>query len=193
MSTLEMIALILVLATAYEMLLGYARREIIEVTATRIDGRLGLHVFRRLLALPMDFFERHPTGETARKVSQIFNVRSFFTGKLVSTFLDAFTLIVLLPFLFWISATLAWMVLAASIAVALVVFAFLPAIRRVFARLIEAENLKSAVLVETVHGMRTVKSLAIERCETRSGMRAWPRRGTRVSTRAASRMSRRRS
>jgi ATP-binding cassette, subfamily B, bacterial HlyB/CyaB len=163
MSTLVMISLILVLATAYDTLLGYARREIIEVTATRIDARLGLHVFRRLLALPMDFFERHPTGETARKVGQISNIRNFFTGKLVSTFLDLFTLIVLLPFLFWMSATLAWLVLAASAAVALVVLAFLPAIRRVFARFIKAENRKSAVLVETVYGMRTVKSLAIEK------------------------------
>ena len=69
----------------------------------------------------------------------------------------------LLPFLFWISATLAWMVLAASAVVALVVLAFLPPIRRVFARLIVAENQKGAVLVETVYGMRTVKSLAIEK------------------------------
>jgi len=162
-STLGMISLILILVTAYDTLLGYARREIIEVTATRIDARLGMHVFRRLLALPMDFFERHPTGETARKIGQIFNVRSFFTGKLVSTFLDIFTLIALLPFLFWMSATLAWLVLAASAVVALVVLAFLPAIRRVFARLVTAENRKNSVLVETVYGMRTVKSLAIER------------------------------
>ena len=163
MSTLGMIALILILATAYETLLGYARREIVEVTSTRIDGRLSLHVFRRLLALPIDFFERNPTGETTRKVAQIFNIRSFLTGKLVGTFLDLFTLVVLLPFLFWMSATLAWMVLAASAVVALVVLAFLPAIRRVFARLIIAENQKGAVLVETVYGMRTVKSLAIEK------------------------------
>ena len=148
---------------AYETLLGYARREIVEVTSTRIDARLSLHVFRRLLALPIDFFERNPTGETTRKVAQIFNIRGFLTGKLVGTFLDLFTLVALLPFLFWMSATLAWMVLAASVVVALVVLAFLPAIRRVFARLVTAENQKGAVLVETVYGMRTVKSLAIEK------------------------------
>jgi subfamily B ATP-binding cassette protein HlyB/CyaB len=163
MSTLGMISLILILATAYETLLGYARREIIEVTSTRIDARLALHVFRRLLALPIDFFERNPTGETTRKIAQVSNIRDFFTGKLVGTFLDLFTLVVLLPFLFWMSATLAWMVLAASVAVALVVLALLPAIRRVFARLIAAENRKGAVLVETVYGMRTVKSLAVEK------------------------------
>ncbi|HEY6982416.1 peptidase domain-containing ABC transporter [Reyranella sp.] len=163
MSTLVMISLMLVLSTVYETLLGYARREIVEVTSTRIDARLALHVFRRLLALPVDFFERNPTGETTHKVAQIFRIRDFLTGKLVGTFLDVFTLVALLPFLFWMSATLAWMVLAASTVVALVVMAFLPAIRRVFARLIVAENSKHAVLVETVYGMRTVKSLGIEK------------------------------
>jgi HlyB family type I secretion system ABC transporter len=163
MSTLGMIAMILAIATAYETLLGYARREIVEVMSTRLDARLNLHVFRRLLALPIDFFERTPTGESTHKVSQIFKIRDFLTGKLVNTFLDVFTLVILLPFLFWMSATLAWMVLAASVTVALVVFAFLPAIARVWGRLILAENKKGAVLVESVHGMRTIKSLAIEK------------------------------
>jgi HlyB family type I secretion system ABC transporter len=162
MSTLAMIALILAIIVFYETLLGYARREIVEVMSTRLDARLNLHVFARLLALPIDFFERTPTGETTHRISQVFKIRDFLTGRLVSTFLDVFTLIVLLPFLFWMSSTLAWMVLAASIAVALIIMAFLPAIRRVWAKLIIAETRKGAALVETVQGMRTVKALALE-------------------------------
>jgi HlyB family type I secretion system ABC transporter len=162
MSTLALIGLILALTAGYETLLGYARREIVEVMSTRLDARLNLHVFARLLALPIDFFERTPTGETTHRISQVFKIRDFLTGKLVSTFLDVFTLVVLLPFLFWMSATLAWMVLAASTLVALIITAFLPGIRRVWARLIIAETKKGAVLVETVHGMRTVKALALE-------------------------------
>jgi HlyB family type I secretion system ABC transporter len=162
MSTLALIGLILALTAGYETLLGYARREIVEIMSTRLDARLNLHVFGRLLALPIDFFERTPTGETTHRISQIFKIRDFLTGKLVSTFLDIFTLVVLLPFLFWMSATLAWMVLAASTLVVLIVMSFLPAIRRIWAKLIIAETKKGAVLVETVHGMRTVKALGLE-------------------------------
>jgi ATP-binding cassette, subfamily B, bacterial HlyB/CyaB len=162
MSTLALIALILALISGYETLLGYARREIVEVMSTRLDARLNLHVFSRLLALPIDFFERTPTGGTTHRISQVFKIRDFLTGKLVSTALDTFTLIVLLPFLFWISATLAWMVLAASILIALIIVAFLPSIRRVWGTLVAAEIKKGAVLVETVHGIRTVKALALE-------------------------------
>jgi HlyB family type I secretion system ABC transporter len=163
MSTLALIALILALIVGYETLLGYARREIVEVMSTRLDARLNLHVFRRLLELPIDFFERTPTGGTTHRISQIFKIRDFLTGKLVSAFLDTFTLIVLLPILFWISAPLAWMVLAASTVVALIIVAFLPSIRRVWGKLVAAEIKKGAVLVETVHGIRTVKSLALEK------------------------------
>ncbi len=162
LSTLALISLILVLIAGYETLLGYVRRELVEVLSTRVDTRLSLHVFARLLALPIDFFERTSTGGTTHRVSQIFKIRDFLTGKLLNTALDAFTLIVLLPFLFWISATLAWMVLGASLLITLVIVAFLPAIRRVWAVLVAAEIRKGAVLVETVHGIRTVKALALE-------------------------------
>ncbi|MER2267578.1 peptidase domain-containing ABC transporter [Methylobacterium oxalidis] len=162
LSTLSLITLMLVIVTGYEALLSFARREIVEVMSTRLDARINVHVFRRLLALPIEFFERTPTGETTHKVSQIFKIRDFLTGKLVNTVLDVFTLVILLPFLFWMSATLAWLVLAASTCVGLTVLCFLPAIRHVYAQLIVAEVKKGSVLVETVHGMRTVKSLAIE-------------------------------
>ncbi|MGU3663646.1 peptidase domain-containing ABC transporter [Methylobacterium sp. A49B] len=161
-STLTLLTLMLVLVTAYEALISYARREIVEVMSTRIDARLNVHVFRRLLALPIEFFERSPTGETTHKVSQVFKIRDFFTGKLVSTALDLLTLIVLLPFLFYMSGMLAWMVLISSAAVGGLVMAFLPAVRACYGRLIAAEIQKGGTLVETVHGMRTVKSLAIE-------------------------------
>ena len=46
MSTLAMIALIMALIAGYETLLGYGRREIVQVLSTRLDARLNIHVFR---------------------------------------------------------------------------------------------------------------------------------------------------
>ena len=101
-STLVLIAVIVGIAILYETLLGYARRLIMLVIGARIDAKLNLHVFNRLLRLPLDYFERHPAGETMYKISQIHRVREFLTGKLLTTFLDLITLCVLLPFLFWL-------------------------------------------------------------------------------------------
>jgi ATP-binding cassette subfamily B protein len=161
-STLALIAVIVGIAITYETLLGYARRLIVLVVGIRIDARLNLHVFNRLLRLPLDYFERHPAGETMYKISQIHRVREFLTGRLLTAFLDLMTLAVLLPFLFWLNAPLAWIVLSCACVIAMVILAFLRPLAVVFRRVVAAETAKQAALGETVFGVRTVKSLALE-------------------------------
>ena len=129
-STLFLMSMILGIMVLYETLLGFARRLIIAVVGVRTDAKLNLHVFARLIRLPLDYFERHPAGETMYKVSQIHQVRHFITGKLMTTLLDMITLLVLLPFLFWLNATLAWIVLVCSTIVMLIILAYLRPIRR---------------------------------------------------------------
>ena len=161
-STLVLLGTILAIATIYEAVLGYARRLIVMVVGARLDAKLNLHVFNRLLRLPLDYFECHPAGETMHKIAQVYKVREFLTGKLLATFLDMMTLAVLLPFLFYLNSTLAFVVLACSGLIVLVVLAYLRPLQRVFAKVIVAEAEKAAALGETIFGIKTVKSLAIE-------------------------------
>lgn len=161
-STLILLSTILAITTIYEAVLGYARRLIVMVVGARLDARLNLHVFDRLLRLPLDYFERHPAGETMHKIAQVYKVREFLTGKLLATFLDMMTLAVLLPFLFYLNAFLALIVLACSGLIVLVVLAYLRPLQRVFAEVVAAEAEKAAALGETIFGVKTVKSLALE-------------------------------
>ena len=162
MSTLVLLSVVLGIITAYETLLGFARRELVQVVSTRVDARLNLHVFNRLLSLPLDYFEKNPAGQINYRVAQVWKIREFLTGKLMGTFLDMFTLVILLPFLFWMEPTLAWIVLVCALAIAGVILLFLPALRRIIGKLTDAESRKGSVMVETVHGIRTIKSLALE-------------------------------
>ena len=161
-STLFLISMILLVSVAYETLLGYARRLIILVIGVRTDAKLSLHIFNRLIRLPLDYFERHPAGETMYRVGQINRVREFMTGKLMTTLLDMITLLVLLPLLFWLNATLAWFVLVCATLIMLIILAYLRPIRTVFAKVVTAETNKNAALGETIFGIKTVKSLALE-------------------------------
>ena len=161
-STLFLISLILAVSVLYETLLGYARRLIILVIGVRTDAKLSLHVFNRLIRLPLDYFERHPAGETMYSVGQINKVREFMTGKLMTTLLDMITLVVLLPLLFWLNATLAWIVLVCATSIMLIILAYLRPMRTIFAKVIFAETMKNAALGETIFGIKTVKSLALE-------------------------------
>ncbi|WP_292263253.1 peptidase domain-containing ABC transporter [Mesorhizobium sp.] len=161
-STLLLLSAIVAVVFAYETLLGHARRLIINVVGARLDTKLQLHVFSRLLRLPLDYFERHPAGETMYHLAQVYRIREFLTGKLLSTFLDLITLCVLLPVMFYINVTLAWIVVACAVVIMLIILAFLKPLRRRYQRVIEAETWKSAALGETVVGIKTVKALGLE-------------------------------
>jgi len=160
-STLALMSAMMVICVGYETLLGYARRLITSVVGARLDTKLNLHVFNRLLRLPLDYFERHPAGETMYKIGQVYKVREFLTGKLFATFLDLVTLCVLLPFLFYLNATLTWIVVACGVAITLIILTYLGGLRILFGRVASAESWKAAALGETIVGIRTVKALAL--------------------------------
>ena len=161
-STLVVVAGAMALVILFEAVLGYVRRLFMETTATRIDGRLSLYIVDRLLRLPMDYFERTPSGETMSKLSKLWQIRGFLTGQLLSTVLDLVTLVVLVPVLLVLQWSLALMVFACAGVIFLIIYAFLKPISRQYGRVINAEIEKSSHLYETVQGMRTIKSLALE-------------------------------
>ncbi|WP_408740279.1 peptidase domain-containing ABC transporter [Acetobacter sp. AN02] len=162
MATLVSITAIVVVFSFYEILLSYGRRELTLVLTTRIDTRLSLHLFNRLLALPLEFFEREQAGKILGRVVAIYKVRDFMTGKLMTTFLDMFTLVVILPFLFYMSSTLAWMTVAAAGLIGLIVVIFIGPVGRIYQKQMRADMDRSSILYETVAGIRTVKTLALE-------------------------------
>ena len=162
MSTLVTMSLIIVVLIGFETILGWARREITAVVATRIDVRLQLHIFARLVSLPLEFFERNQAGMTIMRVSSVYRLRSFITGRLLTVFLDTFTLLVLLPFLFWLEPTLAWIIIGCAGLVGLVIVCFIGPLARLAGMTAYRNNQKGSVLYETVAGIRTVKTLALE-------------------------------
>jgi ATP-binding cassette subfamily B protein len=161
-STLILLSTVLAVVVGYEALLGHARRLITAVVGARLDAKLNLHVFNRLLRLPLDYFERNPAGETMYKIAQVYRVREFLTGRLLSTLLDLITLCVLMPFLFYLSPILASFVLFCAGVIILIILGFLKPMREHYARLTAAETMKAATLGETVFGIKTVKALALE-------------------------------
>ncbi len=160
--TLILLALIWGTVVLYETVLEYARVDMVTLLAGRIDTRINLHVFNRMMGLGLDYFERHPAGEIHHRINQLYLVRMFFTGRMFDLVLDVFTLIVLLPILFYMSSALALVAVATAIVITLIIVAFMPAMRRVTGQVVRAETRKSTHMVENIHGIRTIKSLAIE-------------------------------
>jgi ATP-binding cassette subfamily B protein len=69
---------------------------------------------------------------------------------------------VLLPFLFWLNAPMAWIVLLCAGLISLIILAYLKPLREMYSRVVHAETWKAAALGETIVGVKTVKALALE-------------------------------
>jgi HlyB family type I secretion system ABC transporter len=161
-NTLELVVFMLVIATIFEMILSWGRKLMEVILASKLDARLNLLIFDRLMTLPIEFFEREQAGTLSYKVGQIYQVRQFLTGSMMNTLIDIVMVSLLLPILFYMNATLAWTVLIAAAIIALIIGAFLKPLGIMTTRLIQAESAKGAVLVESIYGIRTVKALALE-------------------------------
>jgi ABC-type bacteriocin/lantibiotic exporter with double-glycine peptidase domain len=162
MDSLVMLMVLMTIAICSEALLTAARKLLEVILAAKLDSRLNLMVFDRLMSLPIPFFERQQAGEISHKVHQVNQVREFLTGKLMNTFIDLFMLSLLLPLIFFISPLLAWTVLIASAMLAGVIAIFLRPMGVMTGKIIGAECAKGSVLVESIYGVRTVKALALE-------------------------------
>jgi len=161
-ATLNVLVGAILIALLFETILGYIRRKLTQVVTTRIDGRLNLYILDKLLKLPMDYFERTPTGRTLAKISAIWKVRNFLTGQLFGAFLDSVPLIGLIPALLILDWRLALMAFSMAGCIFLIVMVYLKPISRLYRRVVVAEQAKGSHLIETIYGIRTVKSLALE-------------------------------
>ncbi|KQW99901.1 peptidase C39 [Massilia sp. Root418] len=161
-STLSVLGVGIVIALVFDALFGYLRQILTLAATNKIDMRLTRRTFGHLLSLPIDYFETTTAGVITRHMQQLEKIRGFLTGRLFFTGLDATALIIFLPILFTYSVKLAMITLAFTLLIALVVATMVPTFQRRLQALYSAEGARQAMLVETVHGMRTVKALALE-------------------------------
>jgi ATP-binding cassette subfamily B protein len=161
-STLNVLIGAILILLLFETVLMYLRRLLTQVATTRIDARLNLYIVEKLLKLPMDYFEREPTGRTLGKLGSVWKIRHFLTGQLFGALLDAVPLIGLIPAMIILDWRLALMAFVLSGCIFVIVMIFLPPISRLNLELVRTEHAKGSHLVETLYGIRTIKSLALE-------------------------------
>jgi ATP-binding cassette subfamily B protein len=161
--TLLTVLLIFGAVTAFDAVFNYARQRLMLVLTNKVDAVLAARTFARMLALPMPFFEHQPAGVLVRHLQQTEKLRHFLTGRLFQCALDSALLPVLLVILFIYSFQLTLVVLAFALAITLIIILLIPRFRARLNGLYAAEGARQAHLVETLHGMRTVKSLAMEK------------------------------
>jgi ATP-binding cassette subfamily B protein len=166
-STLWVLAVGILVALVFESILSYTRQLLLLAATNKIDMQITRRAFGHLLSLSIDYFDTTSAGVVARVMQQLESVRGFLTGRLLFAVLDTLSLLIFIPLLFSYSATLASIVLCFALLIGLIIGGLLPTFKRQLETLNSAEGERQALLVETIHGMRTVKALAIEPAQRR--------------------------
>jgi subfamily B ATP-binding cassette protein HlyB/CyaB len=162
MNTFTILCIAMAAMVAFEVVFTALRRHLVLHLTTRVDVKLSTYLFDRILKLPVEFFERTPVGLIARDINEVWRVRNFLTGQLFGTVLDSICLFILIPVMFAFSVPLTFIVLGCGLLIGLWMIVTLPAYQRRSAALVAAEGLRGSFLVQTLQGIRTVKSLALE-------------------------------
>jgi ATP-binding cassette, subfamily B, bacterial HlyB/CyaB len=162
MKTLNVIAIGLICATAFEAVLTGIRTYVFSHTSSKIDVELGARLFKHLLNLPISYFQARRVGDSVARIRELENIRSFLTGNAMTLVLDLLFSFIFIAVMFWYSVPLTLIVLGSIPLYAILSVLFTPVLRNRLNDKFNKSAENQSFLVETISGIDTVKAMAVE-------------------------------
>lgn len=161
-STLNVLTIGIAVVYIYELILGLAKNYLFTHTTNRIDVMLSYKLFKHLFALPLKYFESRRVGETVARVRELDSIRNFLTGTPLSSMIDIVFIVVYIVVLFFYSSSLTLIVLCSIPVYAILSAIVTPLFKRRLDEKFETGANTQSFLVESITGVQTVKSFALE-------------------------------
>ena len=161
-STLNVLTIGIGIVYLYELILGIAKNYVFTHTTNRIDVMLNYKLFKHLFALPLKYFESRRVGETVARVRELDSIRNFLTGTPLSSMIDLIFIIVYIVVLFCYSKMLTVIVLCSIPVYAVLSAVVTPLFKKRLDEKFETGANTQSFLVESITGVQTVKSYALE-------------------------------
>lgn len=152
------IALLVVTQTAAMLL----REWLLVYLRARIDMRMMLDFFERLLTLPYAFFQLRSSGDLLARMSSNSVIRDMLSNQLISTFLDGSTVIIYFFFLAWQSLPFALLTLGLGLVQMALILCTNRATRKLAHRELTAQGKSQGYMAEALAGMATLKAAGAE-------------------------------
>lgn len=161
--TLDVLLAGMIIMAVFQNWMTALRSYLFTHTTNKIDVVLSSQLFRTITSLPLKYFEKWQVGDVVSRVGELENLRSFLTGSSLTVVLDIFFAIVYLIVMFLYSKVLSLVVLVILPVFIVLNLLVAPLYKRLINErfLIGSEN--RSFLIEAITGMRTVKSMAVER------------------------------
>lgn len=161
-STLNVIVIGISIVYVYELILGLSKNYVFTHTTNRIDVMLSYKLFKHLFALPLKYFESRRVGETVARVRELDSIRNFLTGTPLSSMIDLVFIIVYIVVLFCYNKMLTVIVICSIPVYAILSAIVTPLFKKRLDEKFETGANTQSFLVESITGVQTVKSYALE-------------------------------
>lgn len=162
MNTLYTISAGILIVYIYELLISLCKSYLFVHTTNRIDVTLSDRLFKHLFSLPLKYFESRRVGETVARVRELDQIRSFLTGTPLSSMIDVIFIIVYIVVMFFYSTSLTVIVIASIPVFAILSLIVTPMFKKSLDKKFETGAKAQSFLVESINGIQTVKSFALE-------------------------------
>jgi subfamily B ATP-binding cassette protein HlyB/CyaB len=161
-TTLDVLIVGLACIALFEAIMGGLRTYLFAHTTNRIDVELGARLFRHLLALPLGYFQARRVGDSVARVRELENIRTFITSSALTLCIDLVFTFVFLAVMAIYSVVLTAVVVAAFPFYILISSLATPVFRKRLDEKFQRGAENQAFLVESVTGVETLKSMAVE-------------------------------
>jgi len=165
--TLNTLGLGAIIVLLFDALFEFFKNYFLGLSVRGIDNNLMIKVFAYALSLPIDFFEHYPRGVVVKYMQEAEKIRQFLTGRLFSLSIDLIFVILFVVILFTLDTTLALISAFTGILLLAISMVTAPLIRSQIRDLFTAGGHREALLIETISGMNTIKTLALEKRQRR--------------------------
>lgn len=162
MNTLYTIGIGIFVVYVYELIISLCKSYLFVHTTNRIDVTLSSRLFKHLFSLPLKYFESRRVGETVARVRELDQIRSFLTGTPLSSMIDLVFIVVYIVVMFFYSTSLTMVVIASMPLFALLSIIVTPLFKKSLDKKFETGAKAQSFLVESINGIQTVKSFALE-------------------------------
>ncbi|MBD0362131.1 MAG: peptidase domain-containing ABC transporter [Coleofasciculus sp. C3-bin4] len=161
--TLTAVGFGLLIFSLFRVAMTGLRQYLLDHTANRIDVALIVGFIKHTFRLPLRFFEFRYVGDIISRVQENQKIQRFLTGEALSISLDLLTVFIYVGLMFWYSWKMALLVLVIVPPFVLLALIATPFLQRVSRDIFGAYAAESSYLIESLTGIRTIKSMAIER------------------------------
>ena len=157
-SALYFLGVMLIGVSVLSNVLSLIRTFLFTDTTNRIDIATSGNIITHLFRLPLSYFDKRPVGEISTRVAELGKIRGFLTGTALTLILDVIFGFVYLFVCISYSGLLTAVALGTVPLYLALVYIVAPIIKRQLRIAAEANASASALMVESLNGMQTVKA-----------------------------------